>query len=169
MKVNAVYHESRIPEHQGNPLIEALPQMKSDKDIIRELANFPSYKKSETLEEDFIRKIFVNRLEQLRQPLREYIICFRKVEQALYESYSAKNPFSVSTQHYLHYLDYDEIPIKPKSGIFRPKGSAFTVIGVSGVGKTEMIKQVLGYFDQKIIHESYKGEMLNLSYPHEFF
>lgn len=163
MKVNAVYHESRIPEHKGNPLIEALPAIKSDKDIIRKLANFPDYNKSETFEEDFLRKVFVNRLEQLRQPLREYIQCFRKVEQALYESYSAKNPFSASTQHYLHYIDYDETPIKPKSGIFRPKGSAFTVIGVSGVGKTEMIKQVLGYFNQKITHENYKGKSLNLT------
>jgi len=161
--VKAIYSDAVIPEHEGNPLIEALPPIIDDKTLIKKLSHFPRYDNSERTLDAHIRKYYVDRLDQLRQPLPEYIQCFRDIERALFDSYSAKNPFSPTTNHYLHYLDYDETPVIPKTGIFRPKGSASTLLGVSGVGKTEMLKQVLSYFDQAISHSEYKGKSLNLT------
>ena len=63
---------------------------------------------------------------------------------------------------YLHYLVDERPDIEPRTGFFQPKGDGLTLIGESGVGKTSMIEQVLGYFPNVIEHGSYKGQVLGL-------
>jgi hypothetical protein len=159
----AIYHDAILPEHRGNPLIEALPPKCSWEIVMEVFSNFPDF------EEDIaehpnplVREEYLNRIEEIRQPLTDYHDCFRAIERAIKKGYSAKNPLSPTTAQYLHYLVDEKPEIAPKTGFFQPKGEGLTLIGESGVGKTSMLEQVLSYFPSVIEHDSYKGHSLVL-------
>jgi Cdc6-like AAA superfamily ATPase len=82
------------------------------------------------------------------------------VERSIKKGYSTKNPLSPTTAQYLHYLVEERPDIEPRTGFFQPKGDGLTLIGDSGVGKTSMIEQVLGYFPEVIEHDCYYGKKL---------
>ncbi|MBW3166484.1 ATP-binding protein [Ferrimonas balearica] len=158
----ARYSPSILPEHRGNPLIEALPVKLPDEDLIDELRFYPECSHEERGKDAFERVEYLSRLKDLRQPQLVHLDVFRAVERALKEGYSAKNPHSPTTMNYLHY-SLDERPeIEPRTGFFKPKGSGITVIGESGVGKTCMLDQVLGYFPDVIVHEKSSVGLLPL-------
>lgn len=159
----AIYHDAILPEHRGNPLIEALPTKSSWENVMEVFSNYPDY--AEDIADHpnpLVREEYLNRIEELRQPLTDYEACFRAVERAIKKGYSAKNPLTATTAQYLHYLVDERPEIEPRTGFFQPKGEGLTLIGESGVGKTSMLEQVLSYFPSVIEHESYKGSPLVL-------
>src|SRR5690606_23258279 len=102
--VDATYENNQLPEYLGNPLVEALPPIISDREVLLRLILMPDYDRSERSLPAEIREKLVNRIKKLIQPLPEYLKCYRAMETALIDSYSSKNPFSPTTSHYLHYL-----------------------------------------------------------------
>lgn len=154
----AIYHPALRPEHKGNALVEALPPKKTDAEVMLALRNKVPHDPDERKLDAIEREEYIDRLDDWRLPLPEYIECFRMVEKALTASYGARDPFSPTTNHYLHYLDPNETIIQPSTGRMKTKGSAGTIVGVSGAGKSEMIDQVLGRFDQVVEHRKYDGE-----------
>lgn len=158
----AKYQEAILPEYRGNPLIEALPPKPRDEELLDKLGYFPPHSDEERKLDAFERLEYLVRLEYLRQPLPVYIEVYRYIEAAIKEGYSTKNPFSPTTANYLHY-PVDKRPlVEPKTGFFKPKGSGITVIGESGIGKTCMLEQILGCYDDVIKHTEYQGEILPL-------
>lgn len=159
MKIeHAVYHAAILPEHQGNPLIEALPPKRSWEKVMEDLSNYPEYSEEIADHPDpLVRDEYLNRIEEIRQPLTDYQNCFRAVERSIKKGYSTKNPLSPTTAQYLHYLVDERPEIEPRTGFFKPKGDGLTLIGASGVGKTSMVEQILGYFPNVIEHSSYHG------------
>lgn len=157
----AVYQDAILPEHQGNPLIEALPSKQRWENVMEVFSNYPDYSEEIADHPDpLIRDEYLNRIEEIRQPLTDYEACFRAVERAIKKGYSAKNPLSPTTAQFLHYLVDERPDIEPRTGFFQPKGDGLTLIGESGVGKTSMIEQVLSYFPNVIEHETYQGQVL---------
>ncbi|MGB5853750.1 MAG: ATP-binding protein [Oceanisphaera sp.] len=153
----ARYNPAILPEHRGNPLIEALPIKLSDDDLVDVLSFYPPHSPEEMKLEPSYRVEYLTRLKALRQPLPIYFDCFRAVEIAIKEGYSAKNPLSPTTMNYLHYPVGERTEVEPRTGYFQAKGCGITVIGESGVGKTCMLEQVLGHFPDSIIHTRYSG------------
>lgn len=159
----ATYQDAILPEHQGNPLIEALPTKQTWENVMEVFSNYPEYSEEIADHPDpLVRDEYLNRIEEIRQPLTDYEACFRAVERAIKKGYSAKNPLSPTTAQYLHYLVDERPDIEPRTGFFQPKGDGLTLIGESGVGKTSMVEQVLSYFPNVIEHDLYKGQPLEL-------
>lgn len=157
---NASYHEAILPEHRGNPLIEALPPKVGDSELVVKLSNYPERNLDETKLEEIERLEYLTRLKELRQPLPLYLDVFRAIEMAIKEGYSAKNPLSPTTMNYLHYSSDSRPDVEPRTGFFKPKGSGITIIGESGVGKTCMLEQVLNCFPDVIEHKYYRNKVL---------
>jgi hypothetical protein len=160
---NAIYHEAILPEHRGNPLIEALPPKVRDDELVIKLSNYPERHVEETRLEVIERLDYLTRLKELRQPLPLYFDVFRTIEMAIKEGYSAKNPLLPTTVNYLHYSSDCRPGIEQKTGFFKPKGSGITIIGESGVGKTCMLEQILNCFPDIIEHRSYQNKVLAIS------
>jgi hypothetical protein len=158
----AKYSEAILPEYKDNPFVLALPKKLSDEKVIELLSFYPEVCKSTISKESHIRQEYLVRLDQLVQPLPEYLTAFRYIERALKESYSSKNPLSPTTASYLHYLDYQDLPTQPSSGVFTPKGTSISIIGESGIGKSKMLTKILSYYPQVIQHDKFKGESLNI-------
>jgi hypothetical protein len=163
MKIeHAIYQDAILPEHQGNPLIEALSPKRSWEKVMEDLSNYPEYSEEIADHPDpLVRDEYLNRIEEIRQPLTDYQNCFRAVERSIKKGYSTKNPLSPTTAQYLHYLVDERPEIEPRTGFFIPKGDGLTLIGASGVGKTSMVEQVLGYFPNVIEHSDYRGVALD--------
>lgn len=154
----AFYLDAILPEHKGNPLIEALPPKKNWEELMLAFSNYPVLDEHIREHPDpLVREEYTSRLKELRQPLPIYYECFRAIERVLKNGYSSKNPFSPTTAQYLHYLLAEKPQIAPHTGYFEPKGEGLTLIGESGVGKTSMLEQVLNYFPSVIEHDIYNG------------
>jgi len=160
--LSPVYNSSPVSEYAGNPLIEALPPIESDAVIFGKLRLIQKVSEHERTLPSEVRKHITGRVRELVIPLPEYLAVFRMIEGTLLRSYSKKNPLSPSTMHYLHYLDSNETMVQPAAGMFQPEGSAITIEGDSGVGKTYMVKRILNAYPQTIQHHFYKGRELNL-------
>ncbi|EPE7778080.1 ATP-binding protein [Yersinia enterocolitica] len=158
----AVYTIALLPEHRGNPLIEALGFKKTDEELWDGMAYYPTCSYEERKLNALVRVDYLSRLDNFRQTLPDYIKCFRAIESALKSGYSAKNPLSPTTMNYLHYPVDGRPNIEPKTGFFKPKGCGVTLIGESGVGKTTLLEQVLGQFPDVIIHSNYQHQPLSL-------
>ncbi|CAK3070674.1 hypothetical protein VCRA2133E348_610001 [Vibrio crassostreae] len=87
----ATYQDAILPEHQGNPLIEALPVKKTWESVMEDFSNYPDYAEDIADHPDpLVRDEYLNRIEEIRQPLTDYEACFRAVERAIKKGYSAK-------------------------------------------------------------------------------
>lgn len=160
-RVHAKYNRAILPEHRGNPLIEALPPKASPDSVMDEFCYYPDLDPHIRQHPDpLVREEYTSRLKNLRQPLPIYYECFRAIETAIKQGYSTKNPFSPSTSQFLHYPVDERPDVEPVSGYFKPKGEGITLVGESGVGKTSMLEQVLNYFPTVIIHDVYKGKKM---------
>ncbi|EPG7579941.1 ATP-binding protein, partial [Providencia rettgeri] len=73
----AVYQRAILPEHCGNPLIEALPPKLCDSELAEKLSYYPSCHYEETQLDPLERVEYVSRLRELRQPLPVYLEVFR--------------------------------------------------------------------------------------------
>lgn len=159
----AKYKDAIIPEHNDNPFVLALPDKLSDKEVIEALSYYPQIGCNTSIEKPHIRKEFLVRLEQFIQPMPEYLNAYRFIERALRQSYSSKNPLSPSTMSYLHYLDYKSLSVQPSTGAFNAKGTAISIIGESGIGKSIMLEQILSNYPQVIKHKEFKGNNIDIN------
>jgi hypothetical protein len=160
-KEKARYNEAILPEHQGNPLIEALRPKANQETVMEAFSSYPELDEHIRQHQDpLVREEYAVRLKNLRQPLPIYYKCFRAIEDAIKAGYSAKNPLSPTTAQYLHYPVDEKPEIAPHTGYFEPKGDGITLVGESGVGKSSMLEQVLNYFPNVIVHDNYNGQVM---------
>lgn len=164
-KLKALYTKAILPEHQGNPFIEALPQKQSAKDLMEFFAYYPEVDEEIRYHSDpLVREEYTQRLKSLRQPLPIYYDCFRAIETAIKAGYSSKNPFTPTTAQFLHYPVDERPEIEPRTGFFEAKADSITLKGESGVGKTSMLEQLLNYFPQIIEHDIYQGQQMEFTH-----
>jgi hypothetical protein len=161
--VKAQYRPCPIRAFKGNPLIEALPPIISDEELIKHLACTPKISPEERELPPEIRKTALVALEEFTYPLPEYLDFARRIESAIYRGYSSKNPLLPTSNHYLHYLDPDETTVQPISGRFESRATGITLAGPSGSGKNWMFERVLSMYPQVIVHEKYDGKSLPIT------
>lgn len=116
---DAEYKTLVLPEYTGNPLIEALPEKQSQAAVLNSLAIYPDLPDEFRYTGDALdREEFLIRIDIFRQPLEIYFEVFRDIERAIKQGYCAKNPFSATTQHFLHYPVDNRCAVAPDTGRF---------------------------------------------------
>lgn len=141
---NAVYREEILPEYQ-NPFIEALPEIIPANQVVSKLAYFPSYNKEERQLDSQYRIHLTGRLYDIFQPLMLHLDLESRISRVLRQGYIGRNIFDRAfiSNHY------------------RSTAGSFTILGVSGMGKTTAVKKVLGLYPQVIVHSKYKDKELS--------
>ncbi len=162
-KVKSLYNQSEIADYRGNPLIEALPPILDDRGVLKKLKLTNRCPDNERQMASHLRKKLIRKISNFVEPFISYLEVFRAMEDAILEGYAGKNPFSPTTQHYLHYLNNEDTSVSPRTGAFISRGCALTVVGVSGSGKSYMIDRILETYPQVIHHKEYDGKKLNLN------
>lgn len=163
LREEADYKEQVLPEYQGNPLIEALPEIMSREETLSCLTREPSYDKGErTLEAKYRIHCLSRLLHDYYQPLPEHLDIESGISVCLRQGYRNRNPQGrqyalMINESYAAMVE--KRPVRMIPG-YHPNASGFTIIGVSGVGKSTAVESILYQYPQVIEHTEYKGRPL---------
>jgi len=142
---NAEYKKQIIAEYKGNPFIEALPEIIPANQVVSKLASFPPYDKNERQLDSQYRIHLIGRLYDIFQPLMIHLDLESRISRVIRQGYISRNIFDkafVSNQ-------------------YRSTAGSFTLLGVSGMGKTSAVNKVLSLYPQVIVHSKYKDKELS--------
>lgn len=153
-----------IEEYKNNPLIEALPKRLTKSELMDRLFRTPSYHSDHRnlyLEDrlEMIDQIY----DEFMQPLPIHIDLHRAIYSMIRRGYKARNPLNASyTRQFA--VGHEKIWTAGLDGNglnlagISPTASTFSLVGLSGMGKTKSVENILLQYPQVIYHEAYKGE-----------
>jgi hypothetical protein len=164
----ATYNETGLSHYDGNPLIESLPAIFSEIDVVRMLGAIPPLPSESELElEPKLRSHCVSRLKDIVVPLDIHLQLEDGFSQLLRYGYTARNPFTVAGRKFTNASE-------PPRG-FKSSADIMTLIGLSGMGKTTALDAITKNYPQVILHKEYKGQIfiqtqvvwLKIDCPHD--
>lgn len=154
----ANYSEQMIPDYAGNPLIEALPPIGDAKIVIGKMASYPPFLETERDLDAQYRIHLVQKLFRVFQPLPVHVDLESRISRVIRQGYLPRNPIN---REYAAQLNqgYKAIIHPELSGneFFRSTACGFTIVGISGAGKSVSVSRVLAMYPQVIVHSDYKG------------
>ena len=158
----ARYREQVIPEYRGNPMIEALPEIWSGETVVEMLSEDAPYHDGERMLDAYYRMHCIQRLFHYFQPLEQHIDIEQRISRCIRQGYLNRNPLS---REYARTLADGYEALADRKGYqsirgFRPNASGFTIIGMSGVGKSTAVEKILSLYPQCIEHSCYCGQLL---------
>jgi hypothetical protein len=165
----ANYQDPEIPKYRDNPLIEALPAINSYKDVGEKLLYFPEYSDSDRQKPPEKRIHFIEQVRDYMQPLLVHLQIESNISIMLRRGYIGRNPlspyyarqFAVGIKNILN----SELDEDGKNLIGnRSTAKCYTIIGISGIGKTTAIEKILLMYPQVIVHTDYRSNGLELGY-----
>lgn len=154
----ADYKEQLIPEYRGHPLIEALPPIWSEEEVIERLSYFPRFSEAERALPSEIRLHIIENSRELFVVQGIHLAIEVKISRMLRRGLIRRNP---SQWHYWTELDSQiaEITRSLEKGMFlQTKARGCAIIGVGGVGKSTAVENVLLQYQQVITHTFYRGK-----------
>lgn len=166
---DASYSGTGMPQYDGNPLIECLPAILSDIEVVRGIGHAPA--KPDALELQLSPKLRghgVNRLKELVVPFDIHLELEDSFSQLLRYGYTARNPFTPETVRY-------RTPYGAASGGFKSSASTLTLIGLSGMGKSTALDAITKLYPQVVRHTRYNDRIfietqvvwLKIECPHD--
>ena len=175
---DAEYLEQILPEYRGNPLIEALPEIMSREDTLECLTRTPDHDDSERNLDAKYRLHCVSRLlHDFYQPFPQHLTIQECISVCLRQGYRSRSPlgkdYAIMLNETYEAMKENRLPRRVPG--YHPNASGFTIIGVSGVGKSTAVESVLAQYDQVIKHTEYHGQpflatqlvWLKLDCPHD--
>ncbi|MCL2342617.1 MAG: ATP-binding protein [Firmicutes bacterium] len=152
----AEYLPQVVEDYKGNPFIEALPPiMPSAEAAVSALSVKPVYSEAERELETYYRLHSTMRLSRYFQPLYIHLDIEQRVSRSIRQGYVSRNPV---TPQYVQRFQQIEQRFEPADfRSVRSTAIGFTMIGMSGVGKTTAIERVMSLYPQCITHTQYAG------------
>ncbi|KMM36355.1 ATP-binding protein [Guptibacillus hwajinpoensis] len=163
--IRAEYTEQKLKEYMCNPLIESLPPILSEDEVIDQLSFFPEFNFKERELSASYRYHVISRLFSYFQPFNKHIDLEQRISRVIRQGYIARNPFwrhQAEWQHHSYQALKKGQLVKSAPSDFRRTAIGFTMLGISGIGKTTAIDQVLSLYPQVIIHSKYMQNHFNL-------
>lgn len=168
LAVIAEYIDQPLVEYKGNPLIEALPSILSKEEFVDAVSDYPAFDASERELPLSVRMHCVERLLRFFQPLERHIDLEQKISRLIRQGYLTRNPLSPLYASRLRQINQairearvEKVLSFDKHINIPSSASGFTMIGVSGVGKTTAASRILGLYPQIILHSEYQGTPLS--------
>lgn len=153
-RIFASYSKQAISEYAGNPLIEALPPILGEATAIELISNFPQPVTPEELELDGATRIHcIERLRTVVQPFLLHLELESMFSLLVRRGYVGRNPTSPDTVRHLHSLS----GAQRYHDSFKSTADSFSVVGLSGIGKSTALHAILSLYPQTIRHERYEG------------
>ena len=156
---DAHYREETLDEFRFNPLIEAMPAPFEPGDAIAKLMIRPPYSDSDRNCPSSHRQLLTQRIVRLHQPMEREIDVFGRIDRCIRWGYADRNPLSpayaaqlaagmsASVSH--GSLNY--------AGGYHPHTYGFSILGISGIGKSTTVESILSLYPQVIRHTQYRG------------
>lgn len=152
--LTAAYTKQVIDEYEGNRLIEALPPIMTDDELVEKLPTPIKYKQEQRQFDAVYRKYFLTRLLRFFQPLPQHFDLYHKFSMVLRDGYLDRNPSKYRARDLQNI--YERVQKGSSGEIYVDEPSkmvnGFSITGWSGIGKTTAINNVLKFFPRTIFH-----------------
>jgi hypothetical protein len=166
----AKYKKQKVDEYNNNPLIEALPDIFTHNEVVGMFTNTPKFEPDTNNDSAEIRMHLIEQIKYgFMQPLPIHLELEGKISRMLRTGYIGRNPtsplyarqFAVGITEILK-GEYDE----EKGNIIgnRSTATSFAVIGISGIGKSTAIENILLVYPQVITHTDYEYNGISTGY-----
>lgn len=167
---NAIYYEQKVNDYKYNPLIEALPDILTRQKVIKLLTETPKFNEDEKNESPEIRMHLIQQIKHhFMQPMPIHLELEIKISTMVRTGYVGRNPvsplyakqFSVGISEIIK-GEYD----LEKGNILGNRSTAtnFSIIGISGIGKSTAIERILLLYPQVIIHSNYEHNGISIGF-----
>ncbi|MDD2299202.1 MAG: ATP-binding protein [Fermentimonas sp.] len=163
--VNAVYTEQELEEYNNNPLIEALPDIFTEDDLMEKFTIYPTVNPNDCQKPAHIRFHMIQRLKHYTIPWGVHRDLERNISSMLRRGYMSRNPVNnLDFQNRLFAIN-QQVEQEVDKDCFNTdqlndiQSSALTLslIGISGIGKTTAIERLLKMYPQVIRHTKYNN------------
>jgi hypothetical protein len=156
--LDAEYRKAALPEHAGNPLIEALPPFKLGRELTNQFGRFPHISADERRLPDTERMMAISRLNSYLEPLPSHSDIIEKIELIVRSGYTHRNPLDESYRKSLTKLYHEAMDgkVRPIGASSPSTAPSLALFGVSGVGKTTVIERSLSLLPQVLNHKEHK-------------
>lgn len=152
--VVAKYTPQRLPQYKGNPLVEALPPSLSEEQLYQALCikpDFAAEQRTWTVEE---RLQMLEGLRTFLVPMARHIELARSLDAMLRAGYVGRAPRTPEhTQRYQAIYDRKQVGTASAERLLESPGQISALLmGISGMGKTTMVKHWFSLMPQVIFH-----------------
>jgi hypothetical protein len=153
----ADYVPAMMPEHRGNPLIEALPTISSGWDLISAFQQLPVHDGSERRLSASYRTSAVARLRNFIVALDLHVEVISKILFMITAGYGDRNPLDPLFRRQVITLyrtpkGEKPVPLGPSNC---PTAPSCALIGRSGLGKTVTVERSLAFLPQVLLHREH--------------
>lgn len=156
---DARYRDETLEEFRFNPLIEAMPAPFEPGEAIAKLMIRPPYSDSDREYPSSYRQLLTQRIVRLHQPMEREVDVFGRIDRCIRWGYADRNPLSpayaaqlaagMSASVSCGSLNY--------AGGYHPHTYGFSILGISGIGKSTTVESILSLYPQVIRHTQYRG------------
>ena len=156
---DAHYRDEPLDEFRFNPLIEAMPAPFEPGDAIAKLMIRPPYSDNDRECPSSYRQLLTQRIVRLHQPMEREVDVFGRIDRCIRWGYADRNPLSpayaaqlaagMSASVSRGSLNY--------AGGYHPHTYGFSILGISGIGKSTTVESILSLYPQVIRHTEYRG------------
>ena len=163
LAVEAKYIETGIEEYNNNPMIEALPPINERTDVAKLLYKYPKINTEIRNSSKVLRIHSLQSIFELFQPLCDHLELEQNISIIIRQGYIDRDPLSKT---YAQDSKTIHESVKDKNfnltnKLLRRPGQGFTIIGLSGTGKSTGINNVISLYPQIIVHSKYKDKLLS--------
>ena len=163
----ADYRQQKLPEYRNNPLIEALPDLFSSQELLQELKkhNFEYNPEEREMEAKYRVHCLARLSQDFYQPMPQLFDIESRISVILRQGYRNRNPLETGytiLANEAYEASVEKRPVRQVPG-YIPNATGFTIIGVSGVGKSTAVERILHLYPQVIEHEEYQGRPLPIT------
>jgi hypothetical protein len=154
--VEATYIRPELPKFDNNPCILGLPRINTSSQVAVAMQRFPEYTRDPRKLPPHLRTHAAMDLLHFFQPLPIHLRLEGRVSRMLRDGYLARNPLDPTFRGNLR----DRLDCfkegKWLAPRYEPTASGFSIIGMSGVGKSTGMKRVMSLYPQVIIHNRFR-------------
>jgi hypothetical protein len=155
--IPALYKPAILPEHAGNPLIEALPRFRTAEEVLGAIGISPRFSEEDRLQDPYIRMLSVLSLRTFFAPLKMHWKVIEQMGLVIRDGYAYRNPArsdyrKAQIEFYRQSMEGAIVPITLPKPSTAP---SFSVFGVSGMGKSSIVDRILSFYPQALVHPQY--------------
>ena len=166
----AVYQPSLIPGYRSNPLIEALPPIWTATETISQLRYEPEYDETVRQLPTELRLHLLHDTLQFFEPMPVHVELEQRLSRLIRAGYQGRNPLQRGFRHQMNLRLQREQQVRQHT-----RSQGFTLLGMSGVGKTTALESILALYPQIVMHQAYHDQpfshlqvvWLKLDCPHD--
>ena len=159
------YRDEVLSEFRNNLLIEAMPEPREPEQAANDLMIFPEYHDSDRKRSTAQRRILTQNIARIHHPLLREVEVEGAIDRCIRWGYADRNPLSSEYAAQLsagYTAAVNNLGLQHAGG-YHPHTYGFSILGISGIGKSTTVEAILSYYTQVIRHTLYKGINLSLT------